>query len=53
MATIDHVAAVVKDLDAAIKVMKEGFGFKSRIISQNDELGIRVCLSKVKTPQLN
>jgi len=44
MATINHVAAVVRDLDNTIRVLTEGFGFRSEPISENHELGIRFAL---------
>jgi len=42
MATINHVAAVVSDLNSSIRVLTEGFGFRSGPISENLALGVKV-----------
>jgi len=52
MATVDHVAAVVKDLDASVRVLVEGFGFKSTAVSDHQELGIRVCFVEGKNTSI-
>jgi methylmalonyl-CoA/ethylmalonyl-CoA epimerase len=42
MSNINHVAAVVRDLEAAIRVLSEGFGFKADPIFENQKMGVRV-----------
>jgi hypothetical protein len=42
LAIVNHVAAVVKDLESSIRILVEGFGFKVGPISEIKELGIRV-----------
>lgn len=42
LANVNHVAAVVKDLESSIKVLVEGFGLRVGPISEIKELGIRV-----------
>ena len=42
MVTINHVAAVVRDLNSSIRVLTEGFGFRSGPISENVALGVKV-----------
>lgn len=41
MVSIDHVAAVVRDLESAKQIFVEGFGFKTGPILENSNLGIR------------
>lgn len=41
MGTVDHVAAVVKDLDAATRLLMNAFGFHSESAGENSTLGIK------------
>jgi methylmalonyl-CoA/ethylmalonyl-CoA epimerase len=52
MSTINHVAAVVSNLESAIRVLAEGFGFKIDSISENRELGIKVAFLQAKNTRI-
>ena len=52
MSTINHVAAVVRDLEKAIKVLTDGFGFRSEPISEVRELGVRVAFLQAENTRV-
>jgi methylmalonyl-CoA/ethylmalonyl-CoA epimerase len=43
MSSINHVAAVVGDLESAIRILTEGFGFRAEPITEIREVGARVA----------
>jgi len=52
MSTINHVAAVVRDLEKSIKVLTDGFGFRSEPISEVRELGVRVAFLQAENTRV-
>lgn len=44
MAEIDHVAAIVKDLDGASKFLIDFFGFRLETTYENSKFGIKVAM---------
>lgn len=52
MSSINHVAAVVRDLEAAVRVLSEGFGFKADPVSERKELGIRVTFLQAENTRI-
>jgi methylmalonyl-CoA/ethylmalonyl-CoA epimerase len=43
MATVNHVAAIVSDLESAIRNLTDAFGFTSESIQEIRQLGVRVA----------
>jgi catechol 2,3-dioxygenase-like lactoylglutathione lyase family enzyme len=41
MVSIDHIAAIVRDLESAKQILVEGFGLKAGSTMENPSLGIK------------
>lgn len=52
MSNINHVAAVVSDLESAIRVLSEGFGFQAEPVTEIRELGIRVAFLQAQNTRI-
>lgn len=52
MSNINHVAAVIRDLDSAVRVLSEGFGFAVEPTVEIRELGIRVAFLQAKNTRI-
>ena len=52
MATVDHVSAIVQDLEKAVKMFVDVFGFKTGPISENPVFGIKFAFLEGKNTKL-